>query len=324
MNVAFYGAGPRAQPYLKFLARRPDIALTGVCDPDQRAAEQTAAGWGAKVHLTYEALLQEARPDALWICVEAHLQAGVIAKATELNIPFFIQPPGAVDYDHARTHARQITGSRLVTAVGFTSRYADVVQEAREYLGANAVPLALGWWLDPSDNDNRESAAQLLWTEACQLVDALRVFCGEVDRVRALAPGKTHGGLVAHLEFASGTIGVLTCTTFARPEPRRELELLGDGWSLGFGAGFSTLRVAERDKTTILRCLNNPAAEHVTAFLAAVEVADPAAVAASYDDALHTLAICHAAALSVREDRPVTIAEIEQADAAYGTERVIE
>src|SRR5262249_49939933 len=180
--------------------------------------------------------------------------------------------------------------------------------------GANPIPLALGWWLDPTDDGSATGATRLLWTDACRLVDALRVFCGEVNRVRALAAsaGAAEGALVVQLEFASGTVGVLTCASFARPEPRVELEFMGDGWSLSFGDGFSTLRVAERDKITILRCLNNPVAEHVTAFLAAVEAADPAAVAADYNDALHTLAVCHAAALSVREARPVAITEVEQ------------
>jgi myo-inositol 2-dehydrogenase/D-chiro-inositol 1-dehydrogenase len=317
MNIAFYGAGPQAQPYLQALARRPDVALTAVCDPDRRAAEVTAAGWGAKVHLSCEAMLQEARPEALWICIAPHLQAEVIAQATEQNIPFFIEPPGAVDYDHARMYSRRIAKANLVTAVGYTDRYADVVQEAREFLGANPIPLALGWWLDPVNDGSAAGAAQLLWTQGCRLVDALRLFCGEVHRVRALAAGTetAEGGLVVQLEFASGSVGVLTCTTFARPEPRVELELMGDGWSLSFGSGFSTLRVAERDKTTILRCLNNPAAEHVTAFLVAAEAADPTAVAADYRDASHTLAVCHAAALSVRQARPVAIAEVDQADA---------
>jgi myo-inositol 2-dehydrogenase/D-chiro-inositol 1-dehydrogenase len=338
MKIAFYGAGPSAQPYLKALARRPDVQLTGVCDPDPRAAEFTAAGWGAKVYLSFEAMLQEAEPDALWICVAPHLHGEVVGQAVERGIPFFIEPPGAVDYAHAEVYRRRISGSKLVTTVGFTNRYADILQEAREYVGNNPVPLALGWWLDPANGDRAAGAAGLLWAEGCRLVDALRIFCGEVSRVRALAtepqtrsvseadtptrsasegseaaiPARSASegseaapGLVVQLEFAGGSIGVLTCATFARPEPRVELELMGDGWSLSFADRFAALEVAERDKTTILRCLNHPAAEQVTAFLAAVRAGDPSAVAADYGDASRTLAICHAAVLSAREGRSV-------------------
>src|SRR5439155_3504624 len=115
-------------------------------------------------------------------------------------------------------------------AVGWPGRDADVVREAREYLGANVVPLALGWWLAPCET----AAVAQLWSDASGLVDGLRFFCGEVARVRALTAGATAGGLVLQLEFTSGTVGMLTCATFARPEPRVELELLGEGWSLRF------------------------------------------------------------------------------------------
>jgi predicted dehydrogenase len=314
LNVAFYGAGPRAQPYLQALARRPDIAVTAVCDSDRRAAEQTAAGWGAQLYLSYEAMLKEARPQALWICVAPQMQGDVILQATELRIPFFVEPPAAPNYERARICDQRISEANLVAAVGYTNRYTDIVLEAREYLGANPIPLALAWWLSRPHESSPATAEQLLWTEACRFVDVLRQFCGEVERVRSLQAGKESnaGGLVVQLEFASGTVGVLTCTTFARPESKQELELMGEGWSLGFGEGLTTLRLAERDKTTILRCLNVPAADQVQEFLAAAVTGVPQAITSSYSNALRTLAVCHAAALSTRQDRPVLVTEVEQ------------
>jgi predicted dehydrogenase len=334
-NIAFYGAGDRARPYLDALGRQADVAVTGVCDLDRRAAEQTAAGWAARVYLSYEAMLEEARPDALWICVPPHLQGDVLLKAAERGIPFFIDAPGAVDYERARVYGRRVREANLVTAVGFPCRYADIVQEAREYLGAHPIPLALGWWLGPPEDPPAASAAGLLWTDACRLVDALRFFCGEVARVRALSAGSndrasvgrignpseqpdglairpTSGGLVVQMELAAGGVGMLTCATFARPEPRIELELLGEGWSIRFGPKFGTLRLAESDKTTELRCLNNAAGDQVGAFLNAVAAGDPAAVLVDYAEALRTLAVCQAATLSAHEGRPVAVAELEQ------------
>jgi predicted dehydrogenase len=318
LNIAFYGAGDRARPYLEALGRRPDVTVTAVCDLDRRAAEQTAAGWGARVFLSYEAMLEQTHPDALWVCVAPHLQGDVILQAAEQGVPFFVEPPGAVDYERARVYGRLAEEAGLVTAVGFAGRHADVAQEAREYLGANPIPLALGWWLCPPAGDGPPGpAAGLLWTDACRLVDALRFFCGEVTRVRALTAGggAAPGGLVVQLEFAGGTVGMLTCAAFARPEPRVELEMLGEGWSLSFAKDLASLKLAESDKTTILRCLNVPAADQAAAFLEAVAAGNPAAVAVGYAEALRTLAVCHAAAVSAREDRAVTVAEVEHLQA---------
>jgi predicted dehydrogenase len=309
-NVACYGAGERARPYLEALARRPDVRLAAVCDPDRRAAEQSAAGWGARVFPGCEAMLAEARPDALWVAVAPALQDDAVLRAVDLGIPFFIDPPGAADYERARLCAGRIAQAGLVTAVGFPTRHTDVVQEARQYLGAHPLPLALGWWLRPAADEAVTSAAGLLWAEACRLVDVLRFFCGEVSRVQALQPAEAPGALVVQVQFAGGSIGVLTCAAFARPEPRVEVELLGDGWFLAFGDGLATLRLVERDRTTVLRRLNVPAEDQVAAFLEAVAAHDPAAVPASYADALRTLAVCHAAALSAREGRLVSMEEV--------------
>src|SRR2546421_529287 len=171
-------------------------------------------------------MLEQARPDALWICVPPHLQTDVLLQAVQRGIPFFVDPPGAVDYPRGCLYGRAVAKANLITAVGFAARSTDVVQEGREYLGANRGPLALGW-------------------------------------------------------------------------------------SLNFGEQLSSLALAERDKTTILRCLNVPAADQALAFLEAVATGSPARVPVSYGEALKTLAVCHAAAVSAREGRPVAIEEIE-------------
>jgi predicted dehydrogenase len=317
MNLAFFGVGAAAQPYLDALARRADMTVTAVCDPQRRAAEQIAAGWGARVFSSYDALLDEARPDAFWICVPPRLQTPAVRKAAELRVPFFVVPPGAVDFPSAQECGRLVREAKLVTAVGFPTRHTDVAQEAREYLGANPVPLALGWWLRPPEESEEPSPAaiDLLWNETCRLLDALRFFCGEVKRAHAVTPANSPGGLVLQLQFVGGGVGVVTCAAYPRPQPRVQLELLGDGWSLEFGGAdqpLAPLRLIERDRTTILRCLNNPAADQASAFLDAINANDPATVPSNYAEALATLAICHAADQSAKDGRAVDVVSGER------------
>src|SRR5262245_54781035 len=108
VNIAFYGAGEPARPYLDALAQRSDVQLVGICDLDRRAAEQIAAGWGARVFLSPEAMLQEANPDALWVCVRPSLLGEVLLKAAEKRVPFFVQPPGALDHAHAQQCGQRV------------------------------------------------------------------------------------------------------------------------------------------------------------------------------------------------------------------------
>jgi hypothetical protein len=117
--------------------------------------------------------------------------------------------------------------------------------------------------------------------------------------------------MVVQMEFATGGVAVLTFAVFPRPEARVELELLGDGWLLSFGENFSPLRLAENDRSTSLRSMNQPAADHADAFLQAVALGKPEAIASRYTEALRTLAVCHAASMSAQEGRVVTLAELE-------------
>ncbi len=311
LEIAFYGAGSRAQSYLDVLARRTDAKVVAVCDVERRLAEQVAAGWQAQVYLSYEAMLRERRLDAIWICVAPHLQGDVILRAVEARVPFFVEPPGAIDYERARVYHRLVADTGLVAAVGFATRHIDIVQEGRGYLGANPVPLALGWWMKPAAEEKDSSAASLLWTDACRLVDAVRHFCGEVVSVHAVTPATTNQALVVQLQFAGGGVGVLSCASFARPEPRVELEMLGDGWSLSLGTDLADLRLVERDRSTTLRRLNHAAVQQVATFLEAIRTRDANSLPSTYQAALPTLTICHAAAVSARLQAPVRIADVE-------------
>src|SRR5262249_15355242 len=108
-----------------------------------------------------------------------------------------------------------------------------------------------------------------------------------------------------------GGVGVLTCASFRRPETRLEVELIGEGWSLSFEGSLASLQLVERDRTTTLRRLNSPAADHAAAFLEAVASCDPTRLAARYAESLRTVEVCRAAILSAQAGRPVAITELQ-------------
>ncbi len=309
LPLAFYGVGESAQPYLQALAKRSDVQVVAVCDADQRLAEQVAAGWNAKVFPDPDSMLQS-KPAAVWVCVPPRMQGKILTQIAGMEIPFFVEPPGSVDFDTARICQKLVQEKSLVSAVGYYTRYSDLVQEAKEYLGANSIPLALGWWLcTPMGDESEIIAADLLWMDACRMVDVMRNFCGEVTRVRALTAGAggEEGGLVVQLEFDNGTVGMLTCASFARPAPRIELEMLGEGWSINLGRDLATLQLDEYDKSTLLRCLNQPRTDLTSAFIDAVRQKDPNLISPSFLDAFHTMGVCYAAGVSAGEGKEIAI-----------------
>jgi predicted dehydrogenase len=292
VNVAFCGVGDLARPYLQALGQRTDVQVSAVHDIDPRAAEQVASRWGAKVVADVPSLLRGSDVQAVWICTPAHEQGEILEQVVAQRLPFFIEPPGAQDYAQAQRLAQQIQQARLVTAVGYSARHVDVIREAKEYLGVNVVPLAQGWWLTGPTRHIR-GASGLLWYEACRLIDLLRYFGGEVAAVNAAGYGSE--ALTATLRLENGTLATLACGAYDIAEPRVELELIGEGWYFRFLDALTVLRLAERDKTTLIRQTNAPHAEHAAAFLEAVRSRRPGAVGCNYLEACQTLRVCHAA-----------------------------
>jgi predicted dehydrogenase len=288
-RIAFFGTGELARPYLRALSKRTDVRVVGVCDPDPRTAAEAASGWAAKVYPHFEPMLKETSPDALWVCVPPRMQSDVLRLAADLRIPFFVEPPGAANFDAAREIQRKVEAAKLPTAVGYSARYVDVIREAKEYLGINAVPLAMGWWLS-GPADGVANAAELLWSDACRLIDLLRFFCGNISAVNAVASGTD--ALALQMRMEKGTIATIAVAAHVMAEPRVELELLGEGWYFRFQEALTVLRLAERDKTTIVRQMNAPHAEHVAAFLDAVRTRKELAV--GYADAVETVRVLEA------------------------------
>lgn len=309
MRIAFYGVGERAEPYLRMLARRPGIDVIGIWDNDLRIAEETAVGWKARVQPDAAALLADA-PEAVWICAPASHQGDMALQCAQRRIPFFAVPPGCVDFERARAAARTLAGQNLVTAVGFPTRHTDIVREAREFLADTPVLLLTGSWLRTAVDEAPRDSVRTLWADASVLIDALRVFAGDVTRTWAVTVGEDSAGLSVQIQFAGGAAATLTCATLARPDSRASLEMHAPGSSLEFLDAFASLRLEEADRTSILRRMNNPAAEAATAFLEAVEANDSSAVEPSFSDAFRTLAVCRAAAISVAENRIVELSEL--------------
>jgi len=307
LQLAVYGAGELAEPYLTLLARRADVRIRAVCDPMPRLAEQAAAGWGARVLHHYAAMLEEERPDALLVAVPCRTLGDVLEQAVTHRIPFLVEPPGAADWDSARRLARLVADAKLVTAVGYSARYVDVVREAKEYLGVNATPLGRAAWLT-GGHDDAPGVLDLLWSEACRLIDLWRSLAGEIVAVTAALAGTD--ALVVNFRGASSNVGTFTLAAQPMAEPRIELELFGVGWSFSFTRSLTELSLFERDKTTMLRQVNQPRAEHLEAFLEAVRTQAPAYVANSYPEALANLAVVEAIRRAAAEQRWVALEEV--------------
>jgi predicted dehydrogenase len=303
LAIAVFGAGPLAQPYVAALQARHDLLVIAIGDANAEVAKQAAAPWSARAWSDPVTMLQEEAPEAFFALAPASQLGTALEQAIQQRIPFFVEPPGVNDWPAAARLAQQVEAQSLITAMSFPYRSVDVVREAKEFLSSQPLHLARGTWFVPS----AASLKDLLWHDACRLVDLLRFFLGDIDKVQALVADNS--ALVISVQAKRGAVGTFALRSQQLSEAKIEVELPGEKWSLLFTDGMTRLHFTEQAKTTILRRMSQPEAEQVVAFLDAVRRQDRQRVACSFGEGVKTLAVCEGARRALEKGQAVTLTE---------------
>jgi myo-inositol 2-dehydrogenase/D-chiro-inositol 1-dehydrogenase len=308
LRVAFIGAGSIVPTHLAALDRLDRTELVGVMSRTAERASATTAGRGTPTYTDMDRLLDEQRPDAVYVCTPPYRTPEVCDLLIERGIPFLVEKPLAARDDGAPPRiADAIERSGLVVAVGYTWRGLDFLPEVRRRLAERPPELVLGRWLDGTPDADwwgrvDQGGGQVV-EQATHLYDLARHLAGEATVVGASSSAVPSppadrvvdvvGSTSATLRFASGAIGSFVNTRRVEP-PVIELELVSPdlrttiriaterdtlGWEAVFAEPSGVARVTnERD----------PYEVQAEAFLDAVESGDPSRVLATYRDALAT------------------------------------
>lgn len=332
VGVALIGSGRMGAFHGETLAQRlPATRLVAVADPAPGTAEKLAAGWGAPAAYTDPAqAFADPAVDAVVIAAPARFHADLVVAAAEAGKAVFCEKPAApnlVDLDRAIDAVR---AAGVVLQVGFNRRFAPDWAAARALLdrGALGTPRLLrSLTRDPGGFDPSRVPADTIFNETLiHDFDTLRFLNPGAEAVEVYAtadalvePAWKDRGLldtaVVTVTFDNGATGIAeACFQAAYGyDVRGEvfgsagMATMGDGRATGMvfsGLTGRTIDTARSDQ----ELLAGAYVAELAAFVDAVRTGGPAPVGA--EDARAALAIATAAARSVREHRPVTIAEV--------------
>ncbi len=148
VRVAFVGCGGICNFHLSHLIQFSDVTYVGFMDiRPERSAEKAKIAGGAPVYNDYVTMLDEAKPDALYICVPPDQHGQIEFEAIKRGIPFLVEKPMALSLDLAHQIRDAAAKAGIVTAVGFQDRYLDVIARTKEFLTGRQVGLVDGAWL---------------------------------------------------------------------------------------------------------------------------------------------------------------------------------
>ena len=308
LRIAFAGAGWIVPKHLAALDRLGRSEVVGIMSRTTERAAATAAGRGVPTFTELDRLLDETRPDAVFLCLPPYLSPAACLAVIDRALPFLVEKPlSARDGDAPPRVADAIDRRGLVVAVGYHWRGLDVLPEARRRLAEQPPELVLARWIDGTPGPDwwgrADQGGGQAVEQATHLYDLARHLVGEASVVGAastsvppMPPGRVVdvvGSTAAVLRFDSGAVGSFVNTRRTEP-PVIELELVSPGlratirlkteqeelaWELVLATPDGVIRTPNR---------RDPYEVQAEAFLDAVEAGDPGHVLATYRDALAT------------------------------------
>jgi predicted dehydrogenase/NADPH:quinone reductase-like Zn-dependent oxidoreductase len=254
LRIGLLGAGDIAVRNAAAIAAAPNTELTAAYDPARELAEDIAARHGGVAAASPDAVFDDPRVDAVFLCVPHHLHAPLALRAIAAGKHVIVEKPPANDLAGAlaMTDAAQRAGVRLT--VCFPHRYGAGVATARRLVEAGALGTLRGgavsflsdkpasYWSGgfsgraQSDwRASREKAGGgVLIMNLSHYVDLLLMFAGvEVDEVTATAaalegPPEIEDSIAAAIRFDGGALATVTgCSLVHRLPGGSEVRLWG-------------------------------------------------------------------------------------------------
>jgi myo-inositol 2-dehydrogenase/D-chiro-inositol 1-dehydrogenase len=332
VGVALIGSGRMGAYHGETLALRlPAARLVAVADPASGTAEKLATEWGAPAAYTDPAqAFADPAVDAVVIAAPARFHADLIVAAAQAGKAVFCEKPAALSLGDLDRAIDAVRAADVVLQVGFNRRFAPDWAAARALLdkGVLGTPRLLrSVTRDPGGFDPSRVPADTIFTETLiHDFDTLRFLNpgAEVVEVYATAdalvePAWKDRGLldtaVVTVRFDNGATGIAeACFQAAYGyDVRGEvfgsggMATMGDGRRTGMvfsGATGRAIDTARSDQ----ELLAGAYVAELAAFVDAVRTGGPAPVGG--EDARAALTIATAASRSVREHRPVQVAEV--------------
>src|SRR4051794_21461670 len=123
--------------------------LVGVASRRLDSARAVAVPRGAAAYDDIEAMLDEQRPDAVYIAVPPSAAVAACEAVVERGIPFLAEKPlAAADAAGPQRIAAAVAQKGLVAAVGYHLRALEQLAEVRARLAADAPILVTAHWQD--------------------------------------------------------------------------------------------------------------------------------------------------------------------------------
>lgn len=236
IRVGMIGLGSMGRAHTEHLRSLPFVEVVAVCGQTREKAEAFSVAHTngeASAYERYEDMLEEARPDAVYICIPPDAHVGQVEAAAARGIAVFVEKPIALDSRVAASMARAVEEAGVVSQVGYHNRFGTAVQELKRMIedGSAGVPTLFDgrydcnslhgpWWRDRSRSGGQ------VFEQAIHTYDLAMHFCGTPARVSGITANLAHRDVpdytvedtsAAIIRFESGAVASICASNCAVP-----------------------------------------------------------------------------------------------------------
>lgn len=321
IKLGFIGSGGIVKGHLEHgLKDFPDVEFVGWCDLDPAVAEarRAEAGGKGRVYTDAEKMIDKAKPDAVYIMLPPFAHGPAEDLVLDRGLSFFIEKPVAIDLDTARRVAKGVKAKKLVTSVGYMTRYRTSVQRVKELLKGQRPVLMHGGWIGGGPDkyegiwkwwvQKDRSGGQFL-EQTTHTTDLARYLFGDVKSVYAVAVrGRMErpkfftieDASMVQLVFKSGAAANLYSSASTTVGGGIYLTLWATHLKADFTGWEHTVKI-ERPEGEVIDIPGeaNIFAKEDRAFIDSIKAGKNQGILATYDDGLKATEIACAANLSM-------------------------
>lgn len=187
VKVAFVGCGGIANWHFSRIGKKemfPDVELVGYYDIVTARAEKMAAARGeGKVYTDLLKMYDDAKPDAVYVCVPPDQHGCIEMEAIKRGIHLLIQKPICTELSVAEKICDMATQYNIIISVGFQDRYLDLIDPMKEWLDGKEIGLINGAWVGGIPGvywwRRRSTSGGQVVEQNIHLYDMLRYLIGE-------------------------------------------------------------------------------------------------------------------------------------------------
>lgn len=333
IRFAIIGIGRRGLNHLETLRKFKNAEVVAVCDVSEARLKEVSEKYKVKPYKSVDEMLNKEKINVAVIATPVIYHVPIALKCVEHGLDLMLEKPVSLSLKELKELLKAVNVYDVIAAVGFQTKYTNLVDVIKEELKHSIVSMIAGHWywtIPPIAwiRDRNLAGGQVV-EQAIHLVDLYRYFIGEINEVYAAYTEKGRdteeekkirfnnwASCVVAFKFDNNCIGTLYCTYALYPK----IFIDGKGEHVMIDIicrekliryyYCKEVRIYERGKDVRVYTLSDePTYRMYDCFIKAVETRDKSLLRTSYDDAFMTNVVVLAANKSAIEGRIVKIKE---------------